>query len=903
MALPHPRVGVQSAHFSPQWSTIVSHWYQLEVAVVAQQVDSHLEHGLTAEVAQQRLLHDGPNELIAAQGKSPWQVLAEQFSEPLVVMLLVAAVISWIVGDLKDAIAILAIVIFNATLGFRQERKAERALAALKKLAVPTVRVRRDGEVQECPMGTIVRGDLVILEAGNVVPADGRLIETVNLQVQEAALTGESAPVDKQAAIVFSQEQPLGDRCNMVYHSTTITRGRGTFMVTETGMGTEIGHIATMLHSVETEDTPLQKRLAQLGKVLGAGAIAIALVIATMGLVQGETLRQMMLTAVSVAVAAVPEGLPAVVTIALALGAERMLKRHALIRHLPAVETLGSVTTICSDKTGTLTENRMAVTQLDMVGQQIKLSDGIAIGHPAVNLLLLSGALCNDAALDNNNHAIGDPTETALVTAAEQIGLPKRKLEQLWPRIDEIPFDSDRKRMTTCHRCEQSLPATLQQMWQPIVPDDTKLVVFCKGALHSLMPIVDRIWIDNQVQSLTDQQRQQIFTAHDRLANQGLRMLGLAFRPLAAKPDQLEEHLIFLGMMGLIDPARPEVKDAISLCQMAGIQVVMITGDHPLTAQHIAQDLGIASKTLLTGQELNTMPLEKLEMAVTETSVYARVTPADKLRIVQALQHRGHIVAMTGDGVNDAPALKQADIGVAMGITGTDVAKEAADIVLQDDNFASIVAAVREGRVIYENIRKFIKYTLAGNVGQLWLLLLAPFLGMPIPLVPIQILWINLIADGLLALALSFEPAEQQVMKRPPHHPNESVFSRGLGADILWIGLLLGLVLLGVANSYWRGNDPTWQTMVFTTLAFSRIALSEAVRSSSESLFRIGLLSNTKLLGAVLLTFSLQLVVVYVPVCQVFFSTMALSGQQIAIALLLGTISFWAVELKKLIAP
>ncbi|NEQ51903.1 MAG: cation-translocating P-type ATPase [Leptolyngbya sp. SIO3F4] len=884
----------------------MSHWYQLEADVVTRQVNSHLENGLTTEAAHQRLLRNGPNELIAATGKSPWQVLWEQISEPLVVMLIVAAIISVIVGDLRDAIAILAIVIFNAVLGFRQERKAERAMAALKKLAVPTVRVRRDGQVQECSMESVVRGDLVLLEAGNVVPADGRLLETVNLQVQESALTGESAPVDKRANTFFTEEKSLGDRCNMVYHSTTITRGRGTFVVTETGMGTEIGHIARMLQSVEAEATPLQKRLAQLGKVLGAGAIAIALVIALMGLLQGESLRQMLLTAVSVAVAAVPEGLPAVVTIALALGAERMLKRHALIRHLPAVETLGSVTTICSDKTGTLTENRMTVTVLDVAGQQVEFSDDQAIGNQSLSLLLLCGAFCNDASLDNNQ-AIGDPTETALVTAAAQVGLPKRKLDQLWPRINEVPFDSDRKRMTTCHRCEHPLPRALQQMWQQTVPFNTQTVIFSKGALQSLMSTMDRAWIDNQVQILTDELRQRIDHAHNRLADKGLRVLGLAFRPVSTVPetDQLEKNLIFLGMMGLMDPARAEVKDAIHLCQTAGIQVVMITGDHPLTAQHIAQDLGISkglTSNTFTGQTLSKMPVETLTAAVTETSVYARVTPEDKLRIVQALQQRGHIVAMTGDGVNDAPALKQADIGVAMGITGTDVAKEAADIVLQDDNFASIVAAVREGRVIYDNIRKFIKYTLAGNVGQLWLLFLAPFLGMPIPLVPIQILWINLIADGLLALALSFEPAERQVMERSPYRPNESIFSRGMGVDILWIGLLLGIVLLLVAHGYWRNDNPVWQTMVFTTLAFSRIALSEAVRSSSESLFRIGLLSNTKLLGAVLLTFCLQLVVIYVPVCQAFFSTVPLSIGQVAIALLLGTISFWALELKKLLS-
>ena len=881
-----------------QWSTAVSHWYQLEADGVVRQVNSHLNDGLTAEAAQQRLLRDGLNELMTTAGKSFWQVLWEQLSAPLVVMLIVASIISAIVGDLRDAIAILAIVIFNAVLGVRQELKAEQAMAALEKLAVPTVRVRRDAQVQECSMESLVRGDLVLLEAGNLVPADGRLVETVNLQVQEAALTGESAPVDKRATAVFTDEQVLGDRCNMVYHSTTVARGRGTFVVTETGMATEIGHIARMLQSVETEATPLQKRLSQLGKTLGGGAVAIALMIAGIGLAKGESLRQMMLTAVSIAVAAVPEGLPAVVTIALALGAERMLKRNALIRHLPAVETLGSVTIICSDKTGTLTENRMTVTVLDMFDQQVELSKDTASGCAAFNALLLSGALCNDASLDGQT-AIGDPTETALVTAAAKLGLPKSKLDQLWPRLAEVPFDSNRKRMTTCHRCTQPLPGPHQSLWQQVIPADTTAVVFSKGALHSLLEISDRVWLDDSAQPLTGALRQRLNTAHDRLADQGLRVLGLAFRPVATVPDELEQRLVFLGMMGLIDPSRPEVKTAIGLCQTAGIQVVMITGDHPLTAQHIAQDLGIVGGELLTGQALDKMPVTSLETAVTKTVVYARVSPEDKLRIVQSLQRGGHIVAMTGDGVNDAPALKQADIGVAMGITGTDVAKEAADIVLQDDNFASIVAAVREGRVIHENIRKFIKYTLAGNVGQLWLLFLAPFLGMPIPLVPIQILWINLIADGLLALALSFEPGEQQVMERPPHRPNENVFGRGVGADIFWVGLLLGTMLLIVAYGYWSNDNPAWQTMVFTTLAFSRIALSEAVRSSSESLFKLGLFSNTKLLGAVLLTFSLQLLVVYVPTLQSLFSTVALSGQEIAIAILLGTISFWALELKK----
>ena len=879
----------------------MSHWYQLDADAVVEQIHTDPERGLTSAEAARRLQRDGPNELETSSGRSLWRLLWEQLSAPLVVMLIVAAVISTVVGDTRDAIAILMIVIFNAVLGFRQERKAETAMAALKKLAVPTVRVRRDGHVQECSLESLVRGDVVVLEAGNRIPADGRLLESANLQVQESALTGESTPVEKQATSVLSDDDlPLGDRSNMVYHSTTVTRGRGSFVVTETGMSSEIGHIARMLQSVEAEATPLQKRLAQLGKALGAGAITIALIIAILGLVRGEPLRQMLLTAVSVAVAAVPEGLPAVVTIALALGAERMLKRHALMRHLPAVETLGSVTTICSDKTGTLTENRMTVTTASLFAEELATVDLEEFSNKVPHddglwLLLLGGALCNDAVRGGDGEALGDPTETALIVAAAHQGLDKPTLDQAWPRLSEVPFDSERKRMTTCHRCDA---AVWTRRWQRLVPPDTQAVVFSKGALHSLLEIADAVWADGQIRPLDATLRQQIDSAHDRLAGQGLRVLAVAFRPAATPPTDLEQHLVLVGLMSLLDPARAEAKQAIHLCQTAGIRAVMITGDHPLTARHIAKDLGIATGELVSGQELSRMPVDQLETAAEKTSIYARVSPEDKLKIVQALQRQGQIVAMTGDGVNDAPALKQANIGVAMGITGTDVAKEAADIVLQDDNFASIVAAVQEGRVIYDNIRKFIKYTLAGNVGQLWLLLIAPFLGMPLPLVPIQILWINLIADGLIALALSFEPAEDRVMERPPYRPGERIFSRGLGADIFWVGLLLGLVLLGVAQTYWSQNDPAWQTMVFSTLAFSRIALSQAVRSS-EPLFRIGLGSNLRLLGAVLTTFVLQLMVIYLPVCQSFFSTVALPGRELAIAMLLGTLSFWALEIKK----
>lgn len=946
----------------------MSNWYQLTPQDVLQQLQSSATQGLTDVQAQQRLLRDGPNELVEAGRKPLWHLLWEQLTAPLVVILIVASVVSFLVGDSKDAIAIIAIVVFNAVLGVRQEYKAEEAMAALKKLAVPTVRVRRDNQIQEIPAQQLVQGDLVLLEAGNLVPADGRLVESANLQIQESALTGESEPVEKRADLWFDLEQPLGDRRNMIYRGTTVTRGRGMAVLTETGMHTELGHIARLIQSVEQEQTPLQRRLNQLGKILGLVSIAIAVAIFLLGLWRGEELRYMLLTAVSVAVAAVPEGLPAVVTIVLALGAERMLKRRALIRNLPAVETLGSVTTICSDKTGTLTENRMTVTLLDVAEpgipsgpanktrsqmhhkqvpwHQINAGSIDRDRDVALTLLLISGALCNDATLESQAsansgsvsnsssttavpRALGDPTEAALVVAAAKVDLLKSALEEVFPRIAEAPFDSDRKRMTTLHRCPPTLnvlPKPLKTTWtwlnseningpqgatkHPDKPDTLPAAFsFSKGAVHSLLDISTHVWLNDRQDPLTTDTQESLQTVHNHLAEQGLRILALGYRCWSQLPtdyhqETLEQNLTFLGFAGMIDPARPEVKAAIETCQSAGIRVVMITGDHPLTAHHIAQDLGISQKNgqALTGQELSKMASDSSQTLVNvaeDVDVYARVSPADKLTIVQALQSRGHIVAMTGDGVNDAPALKKADIGVAMGITGTDVAKEAADIVLQDDNFATIVAAVREGRVIYDNIRKFIKYVLTGNAGQLWMLFLALTIGMDLPLRPLQILWINLIADGILALAISFEPAERNVMQRPPYKPNESVFGRGVGRDILWAGFLLGMVLLWIAHRYAGASEALYQTMVFTTLAFSRIALAETVRSDRDSLFTIGLFSNPQLLGAVLLTFVLQLLIVYVPQLQGFFGTEALSGSDLAIALGVSTIAFWAIEVQK----
>jgi Ca2+-transporting ATPase len=724
----------------------------------------------------------------------------------------------------------------------------------------------------------------------------------------------------EQIEAMVGIDLPLGDRRNMVYLGTVVTYGRGAAVITETGMHTELGRIAEMIQTVEAEPTPLQRRLEQLGRGLAMAALVIVAVVFALGLLRGENLRLMFLTAISMAVAAVPEGLPAVVTIALALGAQRMLARRALIRKLPAVETLGSVTVICSDKTGTLTENRMTVTVLDVLGETQRVETLLHRGIPVLDAELVPGevpqvrslgllvkamALCNDATLEETDsgsveyRAIGDPTEGALIVAAAQLGLLKPQLDTRWPRVSEVPFTSERKRMTTIHQVNVS-PDQTDAPWR-----DAPFVAFCKGAVDGLLEITDWVWAGDRAVPLTHELRQRIMTANDRLAEDGQRVLGVAFRPLSVQPSkateaELEQQMTFIGLIGMMDPPRPEVKDAVQVCQTAGIRPVIITGDHPLTARHIARELGIgADGRVLTGQDLARVSVEELERVVEEVPVYARVSPEHKLKIVQALQTKDHIVAMTGDGVNDAPALKKADIGVAMGITGTDVAKEAADMVLLDDNFATIVAAVQEGRVIYDNIRKFIKYTMTSNAGEIWVMLLAPLLGMPLPLLPLQILWVNLVTDGLPGLALTIEPAERDTMRRSPYHPQESILGRGMGRDILWVGLLMGLVSLGLGFWAWHAGNPAWQTIVFTTLTLSQMGNALAIRSERDSLFRIGLLSNKLLLGAVLLTLVLQLAVVYVPFLQELFKTQALSLGDLAVSLVLSTAVFWGVELGK----
>ena len=861
--------------------------------------------GLSTTEAVDRARRFGPNALQDTRGKGPGRILWDQWTSTMVVIMMVAAGLSFVVGDGKDAGVILAIVVINTILGFFQEYKAEKSLAALKKMAVPRVRVRREGRALEIPSVELVPGDIVLLEAGNVVPADGRFLDTANLRVQESALTGESEPVDKTADALPGENLPLGDQRNRAFMGTVATYGHGVLVVTETGMATELGRVAALLQSSPPETTPLQRRLDTLGKQLAGVALAIVALVFVLGIVRGEGVRLMFMTAVSLAVAAVPEGLPAVVTIALALGAQRMLTRRALIRKLPAVETLGSVNVICSDKTGTLTENRMTITVLDVAGDQLTI--GGQDGSPetpsaAMKWLLMGGTLCNDAVLEvhrDDVRFLGDPTEGAFLMAAWHEGLAKHELDRMFPRVGETPFDSVRKRMTTLHRAPP--PENLPERPAPF---EGTTVAVSKGAVASVLDICDTVWTEGRREPLSPAWRNRIEKANDALARRGMRVLGIAFGsgPMGHRGKPMESGLTFLGMAGMIDPPRPEVKEAVAVCRRAGIRPLMITGDHPLTAQHIAQQLGLSeSPDFLTGPDLDALTEADLEQRVMTVSVFARVSPEHKLRIVGALQKNGLNVAMTGDGVNDAPALKRADIGVAMGITGTDVAKESADMVLLDDNFTTIVAAIAEGRVIYDNIRKFMRYLLTTNFAEILVMAAGPLVGLPLPLLPLQILWINLVTDGLPALALGLEPGERHIMDRPPVKPTEGLFARGLGAHVLWVGILMGAAGLAAAGLLWRRGETHWQTTLFTALAFMQMAHVLAIRSERDSLFRQGLRSNPWLLGAVGSTLALQALVVYVPFLQRIFGTQSLGAGPLAVAAALGLGVFAAVEIEKAI--
>jgi Ca2+-transporting ATPase len=902
-------------------------WHILTADQALERLEADFDRGLSQHQVARRRARYGSNELIERGLKSPWRILFEQFTDAMVMVLLAAAVISIFVKDPRDAIVIGAIVVLNAILGFVQEYRAERAMAALKQMAAPRVKVRRDGDLRQIDASELVPGDIIQLEAGDSVPADARLLEANSLRAQEASLTGESVPVDKHTSALPEASMPVGDRANMVFMGTAITYGRGTALVAETGMRTELGRIAELIQSVESEPTPLQRRMARLGKTLAVAALVIVALVFGLGVIQGGDLADMFFTAVALAVAAVPEGLPAVVTISLALGAQRMLRRQALIRKLPAVETLGSVTAICSDKTGTLTENRMTVKILDVAEHTLDLDEILRDGMPvlraadersspswtAQTVLLTGGALCNDAELqedpesEGNFGTIGDPTEGALLVAAARNDLWRDRLEMSLPRVAEIPFSSERKRMTTLHRLDfdGSRDAFEVQIREALQEADTQYVSFTKGAVDNLLELSSHVWVEGALRPLDEHWRERIRTSNDRLAKDGLRVLGVAYKPWGHMPEPqseelLEQNLVFVGMIGMIDPPRPEVKESVRVAKTAGIRPIMITGDHPLTAQRIAKDLGITDReSFITGSDLEKLDEGELSDRLEDVSVFARVAPEHKLRIVEVLQNKGHIVAMTGDGVNDAPALRRSDIGVAMGITGTDVSKEAADMVILDDNFATIVRAVREGRTIYENIRKFIKYTLTSNAGEILVMLLAPLIGMPLPLSAIQILWINLVTDGLPGLALSQEVPEADIMERPPKPTRESILARGLGFQILWIGLLMALVSLGIGYWGWNRNVPYWRTMVFTTLTLSQMGNALAIRSDRQSLFRLGLLTNKAMLGAVLLTLILQLLATYWQPMQALLSTRRLPLPELLITLLASTIVFWAIEIVK----
>jgi Ca2+-transporting ATPase len=877
-------------------------WHQRDISDIYEILKSS-EWGIASEEAVKRLHEYGPNELKETKKKTVLMMFLDQFKDFMIMVLIAAAAVSGIIGELIDTIAIVVIVILNAIIGFVQEYRAEQAMKALKEMAAPTALALRDRDRVSITASELVPGDVVLLEAGKIVPADIRLTESAQLKIEEAALTGESIPVEKSVNPLHEESIPLGDRKNLAYKGTIVSYGRGIGMVVATGMETELGKIATLLQEEEEVKTPLQKRLAKFGQRLGIIVLAICAIVFITGLLRGEAPLLMFLTAISLAVAAIPEALPAVVTISLALGAKKMVKQNALVRKLPAVETLGSVTYICSDKTGTLTLNKMTVEEIFVNGETVSSGKLIVKDEEKrfninpLPTLFHALALSNDAFPDKDGNVLGDPTEIALYEIAVKNGFNKETLEKEFPRIAEIPFDSDRKCMTTFHEAGARRAVPLQ---------GENIVSFTKGATETILANSSAILTKDGVVELDDKIRRDIEDASERMAEDGLRTLAFAYRNWSSLPSEMthgsvETGLTFIGVAGLMDPPREEAKEAVQTCKTAGIKPVMITGDHPLTARNIARRLGIINDGdgVITGRELDKLSLEEFKEKVEKIRVYARVAPEQKIKIVKALQDKGEFTAMTGDGVNDAPALKRADIGVAMGITGTDVSKESSHMILLDDNFATIVKAVKEGRRIFDNIRKFIKYTMTSNSGEIWTIFLPPFLGLPIPLLPIHILWINLVTDGLPGLALAVEPAEKGIMNKPPRHPRESIFAHGLGYHLFWVGLLMGSVSVFTQAWFIESGGTHWQTMVFTVLSLSQMGHVLAIRSERESLFKQGLFSNKPLLGAVLLTFVLQMGTIYIPVLNPIFRTAPLTAGELLITLALSSVVFIAVEIEK----
>ena len=946
-------------------------WHALEVEEVLGYLKVE-KNGLTSAEAQRRLELVGPNQLKEAPRTTFLQMLWEQLNNFVVILLIVASLISGLLGDFVEAAAIMAIVVLNAVLGIVQERQAEEALAALKKLAAPDAQVMRDGHRVSIPSYELVPGDLVFLEAGNFIPADIRLLEAVNLRIEEASLTGESLAVQKNASNVLDKNIPLGDRRNTAFMGTVVSYGRGRGVVTSTGMHTQLGLIATMLQSVETEETPLQRRLDQLGKSLSYAALLLVAIVFIVALINYTDFNQLFteplayfteyvaeitevfIIAISLAIAAVPEGLPAVVTISLALGMREMIKRHALIRKLSSVETLGSATIICSDKTGTLTQNEMTVTRLWVDGQFISVTgtgyvpkgdflvDGqkvVISKYPGALTALWLGILNNDASIETTGEEdsqktyriVGDPTEGSLLVAAAKAGTTYVDIKEAYPRESEVPFDSERKRMITIHevatpRAEDPSPFTEKQK--------DLGVIAMKGAPDVVLELCTQYQdINDKPQPMDEKARQRILAANDEMTKDALRVLGLAYRvtkavpeePEKVKAEELEKDLVFVGLIGMIDPAREEVKPALEHAREAGIRTVMITGDYPNTARAIAETIGLLQhgRNVMTGAQLDALNDEELKKVIEDTAVFARVSPQHKMRIVDALQANDEIVAMTGDGVNDAPAIKRADIGVAMGITGTDVAKETADMVLTDDNYASIVAAVEQGRIIYSNIRKFVFFLLSSNVAEIMIIFLATLAGLPAPLTAIQLLWLNLITDGAPALALAVEKGDPDIMQQKPRAKSEPIVNRSMmvglvvqtiaqtGAVLTAFALGLvwhleaGATLVGNPITYliqhdWRGVDvQTAETMAFVTLSLCELFRAYTVRSERASLFQIGVFSNRYMQYAVGLSIGLLLTVTGLPFLQPIFNTHFLTGSEWLIVVGLALIPATAEEITK----
>ncbi len=963
------------SNLSNSLPNLAKSWHTHSVENTLELLGSNAQTGLTSQEVQRRLHHYGSNEIKETAGRSSWEIFLDQFKNIMLLMLIAVAIISGVldvidlqqgiaegVVPFKDTIAILLIVILNGVLGYFQESRAEKALAALKCLSSPKVHGLRDGQRLEVDAPMLVPGDIILLEAGAQLCADGQIVEASNLQVREAALTGEAHAVNKRPLNHgLSEDTPLGDRVNMVFTGTEVVQGRAKVVVTSTGMETELGKIAQMLQSVTQEPTPLQQRMTQLGNILVTGSLILVALVVGGGILKAgnfSPLQELVEVSLSMAVAVVPEGLPAVITVTLALGTQRMVKRHALIRKLPAVETLGSVNTICSDKTGTLTQNKMVVQEVETLRGNFQVTgEGYSpIGdflnpqqqpvkareYGELQALLVACLLCNDAILTKQRQGdkgtrgqgekgkrrqgdkgtrgqgewiiLGDPTEGALLSLAGKAGLEQQFFSRQLERVAEFPFSSERKRMSVI--CQWSVVSGQWSVVGQLTANkgqQTSYVMFTKGSPELILERCQFYQLGDRILPLGEQQRSQILRANNDMARRGLRVLGVACKrleeiPVAESAETTEQELMWLGLAGMLDAPRLEAKAAVARCRDAGIRPVMITGDHQLTAQAIAHQLGIAKEgdQVLTGRELEHLSQRDLEQEVDRVSIYARVSPEHKLRIVQALQKRGKFIAMTGDGVNDAPALKQADIGIAMGITGTDVSKEASDMVLLDDNFATIVAATEEGRVVYSNIRRFIKYILGSNIGEVITIASAPILGLSgVPLTPLQILWMNLVTDGLPALALAMEPAEPDVMRHPPFSPRESIFARGLGHYIIRIGIIFALISISLMlwsfnEAHDSGNPDSWKTMVFTTLCIAQMGHALAVRSDNRLTIEMNPFSNLYLLGAVVLTTVLQLMLVYVEPLRNFFDTQLLSGEQLLVCLGFSTLMFIWVELEKL---